>query len=158
MRFLFILNDGYVLIRKMCQKSKNAILSVKCQCFDTPKQFAELPCAFRDISFLLQNTCFNSQGPQNTKKNKAVCHLISNSSECQRQMSLKQQKHLKGNFFLSEYNYPMWSNSSCKFPGWPTASDGPCHIVLCLLHFRDDIMQYSKELDFDVNKTRQNTS
>ena len=30
---------------------------------------------------------------------------------------LKQQKHLKGSFFLSEYNYRMWSDLGCKFPG-----------------------------------------
>ena len=44
----------------MCQTSKNAILSVKCQCFATRKQFAELPCGFRNISSVLQNTCFNT--------------------------------------------------------------------------------------------------
>ena len=38
-------------------------------------------------------------------------------------VALKQQKHLKGNFFLSEYNYPKRSDLSCKFPGWPTADN-----------------------------------
>ena len=58
--YLLELNYGYILIQKMCQKSKNAVLSVKRQCYATPKQVSEFLCSFRDISTLVQNTWFNT--------------------------------------------------------------------------------------------------
>ena len=49
----------WIFTYKVCQKSKNAILSVKNQCFDTPQWFTWFWQGFQENYSLFLNSCFN---------------------------------------------------------------------------------------------------
>ena len=68
-------------MQKVCQKSKNAILSVKNQCFDTPTMISLISVIFFEEFIPLPKLLFqHGQGRQNTKENKAFYHYILNQS------------------------------------------------------------------------------